>query len=387
MIMNNEGPFGIPGEIIPCEEISDQAVLSRTPLVSVHMITYNHEPYIAQAIKGVLQQKTDFQIELIIGEDRSTDRTREIVLEYQKRYPAIIRVITSEKNVGMHRNHRRVYAASRGKYIAYCEGDDYWHHPSKLQKQVDFLELNPDVGMIHSNGVKYITKKRKIFPYFSQLTLNTILKYDLTDNISKAMLESKYFVITCSVVARKNLIVKIYDTCKYEFKAEHLSGDFQTWMELANRSKVKFINEVLVTYNVLEESAFNSDDPWKILKFILYTLDIRLFYANKYGGFDTANIKNVIIRRVIQRIVELGFNSRKKQIAEKAFEIAKRHNIKFGIVDFFYFFGSQSFLTYYIVWILLLPNKILNSINFKLKQIIKRIKNTAAAVFLGTNLR
>ena len=79
MIMNNEGPFGIIGEIIPCEEISDHAVLSRTPLVSVHMITYNHEPYIAQAIKGVLQQKTDFQIELIIGEDCSTDRTLEIV--------------------------------------------------------------------------------------------------------------------------------------------------------------------------------------------------------------------------------------------------------------------------------------------------------------------
>ena len=83
---------------IPSQEISDPAVLSKNPVVSVKMITYNHEPYIPQAIEGVLMQETNFPIELIIGEDCSTDGTREIIFDYQQKYPDIIRVITSEKN-------------------------------------------------------------------------------------------------------------------------------------------------------------------------------------------------------------------------------------------------------------------------------------------------
>lgn len=225
--MNNKGAFGIPGENIPCLEISDQAAIAQTPVLSVHMITYNHEPYIAQAIEGVLQQKTDFPFELIIGEDCSTDCTREIVLEYQKKYPAIIRVLISEGNVGASKNGRRVYAACRGKYIAYCEGDDFWHHPLKLKKQVEYLESHPDVGLIHSDGIRYITKTGESFPYFSSAILKNIVDSDLTDSISRLILEFKYFIITCSAVTRKSLLEEIYRTCHYEFNTEQLSGEFK----------------------------------------------------------------------------------------------------------------------------------------------------------------
>lgn len=111
------------------------------------MITYNHEPYIAQAIEGVLMQKTDFPIELVIGEDCSTDGTRKIVLEYQRQHPEVSRVITSQHNVGMMLNSFRTQMACRGDYVAFCEGDDYWTDPHKLQKQVDFLERNPEFAI------------------------------------------------------------------------------------------------------------------------------------------------------------------------------------------------------------------------------------------------
>jgi len=129
---------------IAYEEISDPAVMAKEPVVSVFMITYNHEAFIAQAIEGVLIQETDFPIELVIGEDCSTDRTREIVLDYQKKYPDLIRVVISEKNVGAKKNGARVGKLLRGKYVAVCEGDDYWNDPLKLQKQVSLLERNPD---------------------------------------------------------------------------------------------------------------------------------------------------------------------------------------------------------------------------------------------------
>ena len=99
----------------------------KNPLVSVVMVTYNHEPYIAQAIEGVVSQETDFPIELIIGEDCSRDRTREIVLDFQRRYPEIIRVLASKKNAGGLPNARRTALAARGRYMAFCEGDDWWH--------------------------------------------------------------------------------------------------------------------------------------------------------------------------------------------------------------------------------------------------------------------
>ncbi|MBC8986502.1 glycosyltransferase [Pedobacter sp. N36a] len=120
-------------------ETNDQEVM-----VSVSCLTYNHEQYIAQAIEGFLMQKTKFKFEVLVGEDCSTDGTREIVEFYQKNYPEIIKMVTSEKNVGLKDNFNRIVKQAKGKYMAMCEGDDFWTDPYKLQKQIDFLEHNPD---------------------------------------------------------------------------------------------------------------------------------------------------------------------------------------------------------------------------------------------------
>jgi glycosyltransferase involved in cell wall biosynthesis len=113
------------------------------PVVSVCMITYNHEKYISNAIEGVLMQKCNFKIELIIGEDCSTDETRAICTKYVNQNQSIIKLLTSEENLGMMPNFLRTLSFCQGKYIALCEGDDYWTDPFKLQKQVDLLESEP----------------------------------------------------------------------------------------------------------------------------------------------------------------------------------------------------------------------------------------------------
>lgn len=116
-------------------------------LCSVLMITYNHEKYIAQAIDSVLMQKTNFDFEIVIGEDCSTDRTREIVLEYKAKHPDKIKLLLQEKNVGMMQNFIDTLNACKGKYIAMLEGDDYWTDQYKLKKQVDILEAHPEYSM------------------------------------------------------------------------------------------------------------------------------------------------------------------------------------------------------------------------------------------------
>ena len=117
------------------------------PKLSVCMITYNHERFIAQAIESVLEQKTAFDFELVIGEDCSTDGTRTIVMRYAQRYPAKIRAFIRDKNLGLGRNGPQTINECHGQYVAMLEGDDYWIDPDKLQMQVDFLDANPSYSL------------------------------------------------------------------------------------------------------------------------------------------------------------------------------------------------------------------------------------------------
>lgn len=126
-----------------------------SPLVSVCMTTYNHEPYIARAIESVLAQQTSFGVELVLGEDCGTDRTAEICREYAAKYPDRIRLVTSPENVGWRRNYRRTFEACRGKYVAYLDGDDWWCDPLKLQKQADLMESDPGCGMCYTRASNY----------------------------------------------------------------------------------------------------------------------------------------------------------------------------------------------------------------------------------------
>ena len=127
--------------------------MKRNILVSVCMITYKHEQFIAQAIEGVLMQEADFEIELIIADDASPDNTESIVNHYVNNHPKgpLIRYTKHEKNLGIMRNFIWALKQCKGEYIAICEGDDYWTDPGKSQKQVDFLEQNKDYVICFGN--------------------------------------------------------------------------------------------------------------------------------------------------------------------------------------------------------------------------------------------
>lgn len=129
---------------IPAEEISDPSWLNHTPLVSVVMMTRNHQDYIRQAVESVINQEVNFPIEILIGEDFSTDNTRQECENLQLEYPHLIRLIVATENVGITPNFLRLVSRARGKYIALLEGDDYWIHPQKLSLQVELMETHPE---------------------------------------------------------------------------------------------------------------------------------------------------------------------------------------------------------------------------------------------------
>ena len=132
---------------IPCIEMSDPERLCKNPLVSVRIVTYNHEPYIQECLESVISQKTDFAYEVVIGEDCSQDKTREICFKFQKQYPDRVRVLWSDENqYKMSGNQLRTLHRCRGQYVAFMEGDDFWTDDHKLQKQIDAMREKDAIG-------------------------------------------------------------------------------------------------------------------------------------------------------------------------------------------------------------------------------------------------
>jgi glycosyltransferase involved in cell wall biosynthesis len=170
-----------------------------TPLLSVCLITYNHRKFIREAIEGVLMQEVTFPWELIIADDFSTDGTREIILEYKQKFPDLIKLVLQDRNVGAYKNWMDLLTAAKHKYIAYFEGDDYWLDPNKLQKQVDFLEANPeyvisyhDAKVIDTNGnVMQQTISRKEFK---------------RDNTSEELIKFKFHIPTVGILFRNVIL-------------------------------------------------------------------------------------------------------------------------------------------------------------------------------------
>lgn len=257
-----------------------EGALTGKPLVSVKMPTYNHASYIEKAIECVLAQKTTFPFELVIGEDCSTDGTREIVFDYAKRYPEIIHVVYSDENVGMHKNSKRTNAALRGKYIAYCEGDDYWQREDKLQLQVDYLESHPECGLVHSDHDRYYAEIDKTISRFYEVTNN---QPPAEPNLVVGW-GALYNILTCTAMARLELVNKILRETKLYQDDEYIGGyDYPLFIELSMLSKVHYINESLSTYTVQSESASNIKDYRKKAYFIKSNIEGGLEVARKYN--------------------------------------------------------------------------------------------------------
>lgn len=205
--------------------------------VSVEMVTYNHERFIAQAIESALMQQVDFDYEIVIGEDASTDNTRDIVIGYQRRNPDKIRLLLPEKNLGGHKNAIQTHKACQGEYIALLDGDDYWTSPHKLQKQVDFLHSHPEYAMcFHDAMTFYEDRTRESHSYCpaNQKEIST-LEDLLVEN----------FIPTCSVMFRRGLFDEFPD-CFNTLKM----GDWPLHILNAQHGKIGYINEVMGAYRV-----------------------------------------------------------------------------------------------------------------------------------------
>lgn len=219
-------------------------------IVSISCITYNHAPYIRQCLDGFMMQQTDFAFEVLIHDDASTDGTTDIIKEYEAKYPNIIKPMYEEENQWVKGRRGSVVfniPRAKGKYIAMCEGDDYWTDPLKLQKQVDFLEENRDYVLTTHYYLQYfqeIQRNGDILP--SKLKGDII--YDLQDFISYKY----WYTQPLTAVFRRNALnLEHYGKFNY-------SKDVTLFYLLLKEGKGLLMNDVMGCYRINETGVWSS---------------------------------------------------------------------------------------------------------------------------------
>lgn len=243
----------------------------KNPLCSVFIFTYNQENLISQTIESILEQETTFPFEIVIAEDCSTDNTRKICLDFQKKYPEKIKLIAMDKNVGLMLSyHENIYNHAKGKYIAQCAGDDYWIDDLKLQKQVQFLENNPEYGVVHTS--------------MRSLNVDTgaqidMLKIDLDEGLNDFFFENKVGAPT--VCFRLDIFKQYYGEIN-PLKHNWHSEDYPMWLYFAGRAKIKVIENVSAVYRVHAGSLSRPKDLNQFLFRIKTRMRFRKFYLDYY---------------------------------------------------------------------------------------------------------
>lgn len=246
--------------------------MDNTPLVTICCITYNHAAYIRECLNGFLMQETNFKFEVVIHDDASTDETQSIIKEYCEKYPNVFSPIFQHVNQ-YSRGIKSIIQTFcvpqfRGKYVAMCEGDDYWIDPYKLQKQVDFLESHPDYGMCYTKVKRFVQKNNKFIDEWG----------GPNETMDKLLIENT--IPTLTAVFHKAIYYN-YLTEIHPSKRGWLMGDYPIWLYFAQNSKIKFINETTGVYRICTESASHSNDLEKIIRFNNSYHDIRTWYNSR----------------------------------------------------------------------------------------------------------
>ncbi len=204
------------------------------PIISVCMITYNHEKFISQAIEGILMQRVEVPIELIIGDDCSTDNTRMICIDYKKKYPKIVKLRFPENNQGVMKNFTDCLNSCSGEYIALCEGDDYWIDPLKLQKQFSFMQKNDTYSMCCHNSI-VLYEENKLLKSFNNILIDKDLNlYEIVRS---------WIIPTASIFFRNNNVLPLPSWANSIY-----SGDLTLTLFLINSGKIHFINSYMSVY-------------------------------------------------------------------------------------------------------------------------------------------
>lgn len=255
-------------------------------------------------------QETDFPYEIIVGEDCSTDKTRKIIIDYSLRYPGKIKLVTESKNVGGIKNQIRTFEAAKGKYIAMCDGDDYWTDPLKLQKQVDFMERQPDC-VICCHYSRVINENGELV-YEDPAPVK--LEFDYED----VLLGRKDETRICSLMIRNTRIINQISTHDWYHKTFGADTFLKLYALSKENGKIHVLPEVMSVYRLHRAGIYSLIDPKVRKRRVINDFNIliqhfhysenqkkalRNIYISQYLLFE---IKSLKIQRAVKTLINLA---------------------------------------------------------------------------------
>lgn len=278
---------------------------SAAPLVSIVCPAYNQEAYVAQTLEGFLMQQTTFDFEILVNDDASTDGTARIIADYVKRYPTLIRAFYHETNQYSQGNPSvpRLFGEARGRYIAFCEGDDYWTDPRKLQIQVDFLESHPDYVLTYHDAISFDINGQ----YGIQL------QGELRADATALGLQKARPISTLTTVFRN-----VFDSLPKELAAAPLN-DLVWWSLLGAYGKGKFMGEIKpAMYRLHPGGVFSMRSNKRKLHMALQTSGALANYYNRLGNDELYeyflmqlvgySLSAITPQRKVQTLLQVGRN-------------------------------------------------------------------------------
>jgi glycosyltransferase involved in cell wall biosynthesis len=307
-------------------------------IVSVVMITYAHENYIEQAINGVLMQECDFEVELIIANDCSPDTTDAVIMEILKTHPKAswIKYIRHEKNIGAMANFVFTLKEAKGKYIALCEGDDYWTDPLKLQKQFNFMEIHKECSICY-HQIKWIYTFPEPFGKNEHLNISNIDDQEISS--IEHLIKIGWYIRSSSMFYRNFKLPEGF--------IDLYIGDYPLHVLLADRGKIGFIKDCMSVYlvhqnglsaNILNNQKFeivnkNFEDKIKMYEFLNHETKFKYTYLFSINIFDTvfnhlrylANKRNLFFLKILANyILKFGLIFFIKYLTLKVFKKINR---------------------------------------------------------------
>lgn len=291
----------------------------KTPLVSICTAVYNHEPYLRKCFDGFLMQKTNFAFEVLVHDDASTDNSAEIIREYTEKHPEIFKPIYQKENQyskGVKVSATYQFPRAKGKYIALCEGDDYWTDPLKLQKQVDFLETHPDYVMC-SHRFKIFKQQENLITddWYGEVSEGT--HYDLN-----ALINGKWFFHPLTVMFRTD----IYDSEKYS--KYPYSMDAVLFYHLLKKGKGYMLPDKMAVYRI------HSGGVWSG---ITYKKQLRTEFIARIGIYQIEQSFEAayFLRSQFNKWIPSSWMIKEWKLVIKSFRIISKH---FGFVSTFNLF-------------------------------------------------
>ncbi len=277
-------------------------------MISVLVCTYNQEKYLSQAIDSILMQKCDEPFEILIGDDCSTDNTGRVADGYQLRFPNVVKVVRPAQNMGAAQNFFRLVDTAQGEFLFVCDGDDFWLREDVLQRQLDTFRAMPEVGMLCALAKCYIQQDGEY-----RGTLGYSGAEDLT-----TMLRDNRDVAAPTIAFRRDLMLRCIADSKWYIDQNWFYDSIMAYW-FAYNSKIKFINEELAAYRVLNYSACHADSPEKEAEYARRYFAVKWHFILTHPDICSEELFELLMRDYDARTKYIAGISSQKVRSSKAY--------------------------------------------------------------------